>query len=64
MEMEMIDGYIESISTRASESSKAMSVSEDVMLSFHEVNLTYYAYDPAKSLRVAMPSFQSVQADF
>jgi type VI protein secretion system component Hcp len=63
MEMEMTDGYIESVRVRASESAKAISVTEDVELSFHEVSVSYYAYDPVKNTRVSMPPFQTVQPE-
>jgi len=63
MEMEMKDGYIESITMRAAESGKAISVIEDVVLSFHEVSLSYYVYDPAKNTRVSMPPFQTEQPE-
>jgi type VI protein secretion system component Hcp len=61
MEMELKEVYIESISLRASESGKAISVTEDVVMSFHEVALRYYAYDPVKKTRVLGSPFESAQ---
>jgi type VI protein secretion system component Hcp len=53
MEMKFEKVYIENISIRTSESSKAMSVTEDVVFSFQRVELEYFSYDPAKRSRTS-----------
>jgi type VI protein secretion system component Hcp len=48
MEMEMSDGYIESLSVSASESGKAIAVKEEFTLSFQDCRLSYYSVEGAR----------------
>jgi hypothetical protein len=64
MEMELMDGHIESISVRASESGKAIEMVEEVVLSFHHVIVNYHAYDRAKKTRIRMPAFEATQPEY
>jgi type VI protein secretion system component Hcp len=61
LEIEMLKGYIESISIEASDSGKSISLVEKLSLKFNQVKLQYYAFDPKSKTRTKPTSFESSQ---
>lgn len=52
LEIELVDCHIESISLSADDSGRAVSVSENIELSFEKsITLNYRSYDPAQRIR-------------